>query len=110
MRLGSQLTFPHSGETVLHLFERMQKAHPAMTRFRKNDNGEFNLEEDRGGHSYRWLSLEPKRLSSGHVNPGGIEDAIKLHGTLLEAAPHYLGLSPLEVDYLDGLFGFDLGF
>jgi hypothetical protein len=110
MRLGSQLNLPHNRETVLHLFERVQKVFPAMTRFRKNDSGEFNLEEDRGGHSYRWLSLEPKRLSSGHVNPGGIEDAIKLHGALLEAAPHYLGLSPLEVDYLDVLFGFDLGF
>jgi len=110
MRLGSQLSLPHSRETVLHLFERVQKVFPGMTRFRKNDNGEFNLEEDRSGHSYRWMSLEPKRLSSGHVNPVAIEDALKLHTTLLEAAPHYMGISPLEVDYLDVLFGFDLGF
>ena len=25
-------------------------------------------------------------------------------------APHHIGLSPIEVDYLDVLFGFDLGF
>ncbi|MDB5174018.1 MAG: hypothetical protein JWN51_2791 [Phycisphaerales bacterium] len=110
MRLGSQLTFPHSRETVLHLFERMQKAYPTMTRFRKNDNGEFNLEEDRGSHSYRWMSLEPKRLSSGHVNPPNFEEALKLHALLLEMAPHHMGISPLEIDYLDVLFGFDLGF
>ena len=29
---------------------------------------------------------------------------------LLELAPHHLGISPLEVDYLDVLFGFDIGF
>jgi len=110
MRMGSQLTFPHSRETVLHLFERVQKAYPGMTRFRKNDNGEFNLEEDRSGHAYRWLSLEAKRLSSGHVNPTTYEEALEVHKLLLEMAPSYLSISPLEVDYLDVLFGFDLGF
>jgi hypothetical protein len=110
MRLGSQLPLPHGRETLLHFFERVQKAYPAMTRFRKNDNGEFNLEEDRGSQSYRWVSLEQKRVSAGHVNPASYEDAVKMHSLLLEMAPHHLGLSPLEVDYLDVLFGFDLAF
>ena len=81
-----------------------------MTRFRKNDNGEFNLEEDRSGQSYRWVSVEPKRLSSGHVNPPSVEESLKLHKLLLELAPHHLGISPVEIDYLDVLFGFDLDF
>lgn len=110
MRLGSQLSLPHQRETVLHLFERMQKSYPAMTRFRKNENGEFNFEEDRSGHAYRWISLESKRLSSGHVNPTSLEEAAKLHTLLLENAPCHLGISPIEIDYLDVLFGFDLGF
>jgi hypothetical protein len=110
MRLGSQLGLPHDRSTLLHFFERLQKQFPGMSRFRRNDNGEFNLEEDRNNSTYRWASLEPKRLSSGHVNPASIEDACKLHGTMLEAAPHYLGISPLEIDYLDVLFGFDLEF
>ena len=110
MRLGSQLALPHSRETLLHFFERVQKAHPGMTRFRKNENGEFNLEEDRGSQSYRWVSLEQKRLSAGHVNPASFEDSLKLHNLLLDMAPHHLGLSPLEIDYLDVLFGFDLAF
>ena len=110
MRLGSQLTFPHSRETVLHLYERVQKAYPGMTRFRKTDGGEFNLEEDRGSHSYRWVSLETKRLSSGHVNPASTEEALHIHKLLLELAPTYLSVSPLEIDYLDVLYGFDLGF
>jgi hypothetical protein len=110
MRLGSQLQLPHGRDTLLHFFERVQKSFPAMTRFRKNDNGEFNLEEDRGSSTYRWVSLEPKRLSAGHVNPASFEEALKLHSMLLDMAPHHLGLSPLEVDYLDVLVGFDLAF
>jgi hypothetical protein len=110
MRLGSQLTLPHQRETLLHFFERVQKGFPNLTRFRKNDANEYNLEEDRNGPGYRWLSLEPRRLTSGHVNPPSIEEALRLHGTVLEMAPHHLGLSPIEIDYLDVLFGFDLTF
>ena len=108
MRMGSQLALPNGREQLLHFFERLGRDFPAMTRFRKTDAGEFNLEEDRGSHSYRWASVEPKRLASGHVNPESIEDALKLHTLNLGLAPHYLGISPLEVDYLDVLFGFDL--
>ena len=110
MRLGSQLNLPHNRETLLHLFERVQKNFPGMTRFRKTDNNEFNLEEDRGGQSYRWISLEQRRLSSGHVNPSSVEESLTLHALLLEMAPHHLGISAIEMDYLDVLFGFDLGF
>jgi hypothetical protein len=110
MRLGSQLNLPHNRETLLHFFERVQRQFPGMTRFRKNDNSEMNLEEDRGGESYRWVSVEQKRISSGHVNPPTVEESLKLHTMLLEHSPHLLGISPVEIDYLDVLFGFDLGF
>ena len=110
MRLGSQLNLPHNRETILHFFEQVQKGFPGMTRFRKNDNGELNLEEDRSRESYRWMSVESKRLSSGHVNPASVDDALKLHRLLLDIAPHQLGISPVEIDYLDVLFGFDLEF
>ena len=110
MRLGSQLNLPHNRETLLHFFERIQKSFPSMTRFRKNDSNELNLEEDRGSESYRWVSIEQKRISAGHVNPSSVEEALKLHTMLLEHAPHLLGISPVEIDYLDVLFGFDLGF
>jgi hypothetical protein len=110
MRLGSQMALPHQRETVLHFFEQVQKAFPNMTRFRKSDNGELNLEEDRGRQNYRWMSLESRRLSSGHVNPPSVQDAMQLHKLLLELAPYQLGISPVEVDYVDVLFGFDLEF
>src|SRR5256885_2737577 len=110
MRLGSQMNLPHGRETLLHFFETIQKQFPTMTRFRKCDNGEFNLEEDRGQQSYRWVSMEQRRLSSGYVNPAAVDDALKLHNLLLQQAPYQLGISPLEIDYLDLLFGFDLAF
>jgi hypothetical protein len=110
VRLGSQLNLPHQRETVLHFFERVQKEFPSMTRFRKSDNGEFNLEEDRGQQSYRWVSLEAKRLSGGHVNPASVEESLKLHALLLQLAPYHLGVSGVEIDYLDVMFGFDLSF
>ena len=66
--LGRQWPFPIRVRQLLHFFERVQKQFPAMTRFRRND-GELSLEEERDRDGYRWLSLESKRLSSGHVNP-----------------------------------------
>jgi hypothetical protein len=111
MRLGSQLALPHGRDTLLHFFERLGKAFPNLTRFRKNaDNNEYSLEEDRSSPSYRWISLEQRRLTSGHVNPAGIDEALRLHSLVLDMAPHHLGISPLEIDYLDVLFGFDLAF
>lgn len=110
MRLSTQLTLPHARDTVLHFFERIQKEHPSMTQFRKCDNGDLNLEEDRREGSYRWVRLESKRLVSGYVNPPTLEDALAFHKFLLEMAPHYLGVSPLEVEHLECLFGYDLSY
>lgn len=109
MRLGSAMALPHSRETVLHFFERVQKQYPAMTRFRRSE-GETSLEEERDRGGYRWLSLESKRLSSGQVNPTSIDQALAYHQFVLEQAPYQLGISMLEVEYVDVLFGFDLSF
>lgn len=104
------MTLSHARETTLHFFEQTQKAFPGLTKFRKSDNGEMNLEEERSSGSYRWISLESKRISSGHVNPESVEQAMALHSRVLQFAPHQLGISPIEIDYLDVLFGFDLEF
>jgi len=110
LRLGSQMSLPHHRDTLLTFFERVQKSFPTMTRFKKLDNGEHTLEEDRSKESYRWVSVEAKRLAAGHVNPESIEDALKLHTLLLELAPYQLGISPIELEYVEVLFGFDLSF
>jgi hypothetical protein len=110
MRLGSQMPLPHGRETILHFCEQIQRGFPLMTRFRKTDSDEVTLEEDRSQSGYRWMSVEAKRLCTGHVNPDSIDEAMKLHSTVLTVAPHSLGISPIEIDYLDILFGFDLSF
>jgi hypothetical protein len=110
MRLSTQLQLPHARDTVLHFFERVQKDYPALTRFRKHENGDLCIEENREQDTYRWVTLESRRLLSGHVNPASIEESLKIHQLLLELAPYNLGLSPVEIDYLDVLFGFDLSF
>jgi hypothetical protein len=104
------MPLPSSRETLLHFFDQMQRGFPTMTRFRRTEAGEMNLEEDRSQPSYRWLSVESKRLCSGHVNPPSIEEAMRIHTTALTIAPHQLGLSSIEIEYLDILFGFDLEF
>src|SRR3982751_3195553 len=93
VRLGSQLNLPHSRETLLHFFERVQKQFPQMGRFRKNDNGDLNLEEERSEHTYRRLSVEQNRWAAGHVNPPSTEEALKLQQLVLELAPYHLGIS-----------------
>lgn len=110
MRLGSQLALPSARDTVLHFFEQVRRGYPSMTRFRKGEGHDFSLEEDRAANAYRWASLEGNRLCAGHVNPESVESALKLHDLLLRIAPHNLGISPIEVEYLDCLFGFDLEF
>ncbi len=110
VRLGSQMNLPNSRDTLLHFFERVQKDFPAMTRFRKSDNGDVNLEEDRASGAYRWCSVESRRLAGGHVNPSSIQEALRLHKLMLQLAPYELGISNVEIDYLDVLFGFDLAF
>lgn len=108
LRVGTQMNLPHQRETLLHFFEQIQKSYPDMTRFRRNEQNEYTLEEDRERDSYRWLSIESQRLACGHVNPSDIAEALKLHATVLDHAPYALGLSMVEIDYIDLLFGFDL--
>jgi len=109
-RISTQLNLPHSRETVLHFFERIQKEYPSMTQFRKCDGAEFNLEEERRNGSYRWVRLEMRRLVSGYVNPPSHEAARAFHRFLLDMAPYHLGISPLELEHLEVLFGFDLSY
>jgi hypothetical protein len=107
LRLGTQMNLPHQRETLLHFFEQIQKAFPEMTRFRRGEH-EYTIEEDREQETYRWLSIESTRLAAGSVNPASLEDALRLHRFVLDQAPHALGLSMVEIDYMDLLFGFDM--
>lgn len=105
--LQSKLEMPTNRETVLHFFEAVQKAAPRMTEFEKRDGGEYMLEEERDSGSYRWVSLDPRRLSFGFVNPPTLEDADEHNTRILGMAPYHFDLSSLQAESMDVLYYFD---
>lgn len=107
LNLNTEMELPSARDTVLHFFEQMKKAYPDLANFFTRDNGELVLEGDKDAGSYRWLSLEPRRLSSGHVNPPSLEAAYEQHEMVLELAPHLLSISVLDCEALDVMYGFE---
>ncbi len=105
--INTKMELPSSRETILHYFEMLRKHYPQMSDFDCRDNTEFTLEEDREQGSYRWVTLEPRRLCVGYFNPREIEDAVKLHEHVLETVPYHLDFNPLDCEALDVLFAFD---
>jgi hypothetical protein len=101
------MELPTNRETVLHYFERIQKTFPTMRNFYVRDRGDFVLEEDKDQGTYRWCTIEPRRVCSGQVNPDTIDEAMNQHKLVLELAPYLLSVSPLDCEALDLLFGFD---
>src|SRR5215510_8977026 len=93
--MNSKMELPRRRETVLHFFDSLQKTFPQMTDFECRENGEYVLEEDHDQGSYRWVTLEGKRLSSGFVNPPDLEAADAQHERILELAPYHLDFSAL---------------
>src|SRR5258708_458611 len=108
--LNTKMDLPTGRETVLHFFEGLRKTYPLMTDFDRRESGEFVLEEDREQGSYRWVTLEARRLCTGYVNPPDLEAADSQHEHILEVAPFHLDFNPLDCEALDGLFAFDFVF
>ncbi|MBX7169163.1 MAG: hypothetical protein K1X74_22700 [Pirellulales bacterium] len=107
MNLGTEMELPSNRETVLHFFELIRKKYPTMRNFYTRDKGDFVLEEDKDQGQYRWTTIEPRRVCSGHVNPDSVATAMSQHELVLDLAPHMLALSPLDCEALDLMFGFD---
>lgn len=106
-KLSVKMDLPTERETILHLFDRLRKSEPSMDRFRRYDN-ELLLESSRREPEYRYTSLRRTSLRAGHANPQDMESAYRFHRTLLDVAPHFLSISPLDVDFLEVMFGFDM--
>jgi hypothetical protein len=110
MNLNTEMQLPAARETVLGFFERIQKQYPSMRNFYTRENGDFVLEEDKDQGHQRWVSLEPRRICSGHVNPDKIDDAFAQHSLLLDLVPYMLSVSPLDCEALDYMLGFDFSY
>ena len=106
-KLALKMDLPTDRETILHMYDQVRKAEPSMDRFRRYQN-ELALESSRREAEYRWLAMRRTSIRTGHVNPQNMDDAYKLHRMVLKVAPYHLTISPLDVDYIELLFGFDL--
>ncbi|MGD9855145.1 MAG: hypothetical protein AB7U20_09375 [Planctomycetaceae bacterium] len=110
MNLNTEMQLPSARETVLDFFGRVQKSFPSMRNFYTRENGDFVLEEDKDHAHHRWMSIEPRRICSGYVNPESVEVARVQHQLALQLAPYMLSVSPLDCEALDFMMGFDFSY
>ncbi|MFN3166691.1 MAG: hypothetical protein ACE37H_06460 [Phycisphaeraceae bacterium] len=108
-KLAVKMDLPSEREASLHFFERIRQQLPAMSRFRRYD-GELALESARRKDDprYQWLALRRNSIRSGHVNPDTMQQALDFHKFILQQVPYHLSISPLDVDYVELTYGFDL--
>lgn len=108
LNLQTTMQLPDSRETVLHFCEALQREFSCMCSFFQRETGEYVLEGDRESGTYPWLELQPNRMTAGYFNPPSLEDAYHLHKWLLDRSVYFLGISPLDIECLDILYGFNL--
>lgn len=106
-KIALKLDLPTGRETVLDLFDRIRREHPEMKQFRRYD-GELALESPETEQGYHWAALNQTAIRSGWVNPADLSEAYRLHRLLLEVAPYYLSISPIDVEFVELVFGFDI--
>ncbi|MFN0132655.1 MAG: hypothetical protein ACKVW3_09025 [Phycisphaerales bacterium] len=107
LKLGLKLNQDRERQTVLDLFDRVRRQFPGMTNFRRYKD-ELALEADSSSANHQWVALRERSLRAGSVNPTRPEDAYAFHRAILEIAPFFLGVSPLDADFVELLFGFDM--
>lgn len=107
MKLGVRMELPRSREPVLELFERMRREYPQMASFRRYKD-ELALESAPEAAPHRWMAIRANSVRTGVVNPGDEQDMHALHRTAAEVCPYYLSISPLDLESIELLFGFDL--
>lgn len=106
-KLALKMDLPAERETVLHMLDRVRADLPEMARFRRFPE-ELVLESARQDGRQLWLELSAQAVRTGVLNPQDPEDAYRLHRMILEVCPYHLTISPLDVDHLELMYGFDL--
>jgi hypothetical protein len=106
-KIAVKMELPRTRETVLDLFERVRRQFPGMSMFRRYRD-ELALESPQTEMPHRWLAVRNTSIRSGVVNPGSMDEGYSLHRHILEVAPAYMSISPLDIEYIELLYGFDL--
>ncbi len=106
-KLNVRMELPTNREPVLELFERTRRSYPAMNAFRRYKD-ELALESAANASPHRWIAIRNASVRSGVVNPTTAEDMYSIHRTTMEISPYFLSISPLDIEYIELLYGFDL--
>ncbi|MCW5777236.1 MAG: hypothetical protein KIS87_12430 [Phycisphaeraceae bacterium] len=106
-KVSLKLDLPRGREQTLELFERLRRQYPSMSHFRRYRE-ELSLDTPPGESPHRWVAVRSNSIRSGVVNGDSLGDAYGLHRTVSEIAPYFLSVSPLDVDFVELLYGFDL--
>ena len=106
-KLAVKMDLPKDRETVLHLFDRVRAEIPEMSRFKRYSD-ELALESLRREGAYQWLALRKQSIRSGSVNPDTMDEGYRLHRLVMEMSPYFLTISPLDIEYVELMYGFDL--
>jgi hypothetical protein len=110
MNLSTEMELPRGRESILHFFDQIRRRYPEIENFYSRDKNEFVLEEEKRSGAYKWVSVEPKRINSGSVNPAVFGDAIEQHRQVLELVPFELYAHPLDCETLSVMVGFDFNY
>ena len=110
VQLNTEMDLPSERETVLFFFEQLRKKYPSMKNFYNRERNEYILEEDKEGGSYRWATVEPRRIYSAFVNPPSIDEAAQQSAFVMDMVPHSLSVTPLDCESLSIIFGFDFNY
>lgn len=107
MKIGVRMELPRSREPVLDLFERVRREYPKMGSFRRYKD-ELALESAPDDAPHRWIAIRSNSVRTGVVNPGDETAMHDIHRTAAEVCPYYLSISPLDIESIELLYGFDL--
>lgn len=105
-KLALKLDLPANREPVLELFDRIRKQEPALRHLRRFEQ-ELVLESDDQDRTFSWVTMRQTSLRSGMVNPPTLDAAYRLHTLVIETAPWFLSISPLDIEHLELVFCFD---
>lgn len=106
-KLQVKLDLPRGREGALDFCERLRKRYAGLSVMRRTKE-ELALDSVPEADVNRWLAIKANTLRTGIVNPQSLEAAMEYHKSVAEGAPSYLGITSLDVDYVELLFGFDL--
>jgi hypothetical protein len=106
-KLALKMDLPAAREPVLDLFGRLRKDLPRLASLQRYPDGEVALESGEDERDFLWVAMRQLSLKSGWVNPSTLEEAYRMHRTVLEVAPYFLSISPLDVDHLELVYAFD---